>query len=336
MSIFLSPYLSYFYILVQHCSFLPLLNPSSALTPAPTLILTYMNIKSLFIFILFLLFLLFFSQNYINAAGFARRLLELPDMNSERNAESRSKVITLPTLSLHYLRLIATFQININTFDATELRYLTLLLLLTPYLSLPFLTLPYLSLSFLSFLIFPFLTLPFLSLSFLIFPYLFFPYLSLSFLTLPFLIFPYLSFPYLSFPYLSFPFLIFPYLSLPYLSFPYLSLSFLSFLTFLFLTFPFLSFVFSFHHILLPPTHTSPTALLITTSSLSFSYQAQKVLQKSEQQGRNEFPIDYDEMNPFRSVTVLIHFSCRLSECLSLIFFCLNLVVHTFYCQLLS
>ena len=31
-------------------------------------------------------------QNYINAAGFSRRLLELPDMNSERNAESRSKV----------------------------------------------------------------------------------------------------------------------------------------------------------------------------------------------------------------------------------------------------
>lgn len=27
---------------------------------------------------------------------------------------------------------------------------------------------------------------------------------------------------------------------------------------------------------------------------------AQKVLQKSEQQGRNEFTIDYDEMNPFR------------------------------------
>jgi coatomer subunit alpha len=26
---------------------------------------------------------------------------------------------------------------------------------------------------------------------------------------------------------------------------------------------------------------------------------AQKVLQKSEQQGRNEFTIDYDEMNPF-------------------------------------
>ena len=34
------------------------------------------------------------SQNYINAAGFSRRLLELPDMNSERNAESRSKVRT--------------------------------------------------------------------------------------------------------------------------------------------------------------------------------------------------------------------------------------------------
>ena len=28
--------------------------------------------------------------------------------------------------------------------------------------------------------------------------------------------------------------------------------------------------------------------------------QAQKVLQKSEQQGRNEFTIDYDEMNPFK------------------------------------
>ena len=27
---------------------------------------------------------------------------------------------------------------------------------------------------------------------------------------------------------------------------------------------------------------------------------AQKVLQKSEQQGRNEFTIDYDERNPFR------------------------------------
>jgi hypothetical protein len=29
---------------------------------------------------------------------------------------------------------------------------------------------------------------------------------------------------------------------------------------------------------------------------------AQKVLQKSEQQGRNEFAIDYDERNPFRYV----------------------------------
>lgn len=27
---------------------------------------------------------------------------------------------------------------------------------------------------------------------------------------------------------------------------------------------------------------------------------AQKVLQKSEQQGRNDFAIDYDERNPFR------------------------------------
>jgi coatomer protein complex subunit alpha (xenin) len=33
----------------------------------------------------------FKNKNYINAAGFARRLLELPDMSSERNAESRSK-----------------------------------------------------------------------------------------------------------------------------------------------------------------------------------------------------------------------------------------------------
>jgi len=32
---------------------------------------------------------------------------------------------------------------------------------------------------------------------------------------------------------------------------------------------------------------------------------AQKVLQKSEQQGRNEFAVDYDEMNPFRSVLYL-------------------------------
>jgi len=33
----------------------------------------------------------FKNKNYINAASFARRLLELPDMNSERNAESRVK-----------------------------------------------------------------------------------------------------------------------------------------------------------------------------------------------------------------------------------------------------
>jgi hypothetical protein len=31
---------------------------------------------------------------------------------------------------------------------------------------------------------------------------------------------------------------------------------------------------------------------------------AQKVLQKSEQQGRNDFTIDYDEMNPFRYLHV--------------------------------
>jgi len=33
----------------------------------------------------------FKAKNFINAASFARRLLELPDMNSERNADSRSK-----------------------------------------------------------------------------------------------------------------------------------------------------------------------------------------------------------------------------------------------------
>lgn len=33
----------------------------------------------------------FKNKNFINAASFARRLLELPEMNSERNAESRSK-----------------------------------------------------------------------------------------------------------------------------------------------------------------------------------------------------------------------------------------------------
>jgi hypothetical protein len=31
---------------------------------------------------------------------------------------------------------------------------------------------------------------------------------------------------------------------------------------------------------------------------------AQKVLQKSEQQGRNDFTIDYDERNPFRYVAL--------------------------------
>lgn len=33
-------------------------------------------------------------------------------------------------------------------------------------------------------------------------------------------------------------------------------------------------------------------------------FKAQKVLQKSEQHGRNEFSIEYDEMNPFRSVHI--------------------------------
>lgn len=37
------------------------------------------------------LFVILFLQNYINAASFARRLLELPEMGSEKNADSRSK-----------------------------------------------------------------------------------------------------------------------------------------------------------------------------------------------------------------------------------------------------
>lgn len=185
------------------CSFFPLLNPLSAPSHIPTLTLTYINIKSFFYFFFFFSF----SQNYINAAGFARRLLELPDMNSERNAESRSKVIMSLTLSLHLSRLVVNIQIYVYFFDATELRYFKLLLLTTS--------------------------------------------------------------------------------------------SFLSFLC--------RCLTFTFHCIPLPPTLylTSHhfTSLLIATSSLSFFYQAQKVLQKSEQQGRNEFTIDYDEMNPFRSVT---------------------------------
>jgi len=37
----------------------------------------------------------FKHKNYITAAGFARRLLELPDMSSERNADLRMKVRSL-------------------------------------------------------------------------------------------------------------------------------------------------------------------------------------------------------------------------------------------------
>jgi hypothetical protein len=52
-------------------------------------------------------------QNYINAASFSRRLLELPDMNSERNAESRSKVRPLfydILFAWLYWRLISTLR----------------------------------------------------------------------------------------------------------------------------------------------------------------------------------------------------------------------------------
>ena len=38
---------------------------------------------------------------------------------------------------------------------------------------------------------------------------------------------------------------------------------------------------------------------------------AQKVLQKSEKEGRNEFTIDYDEMNPFK---YFVFFSSLYSE----------------------
>jgi coatomer protein complex subunit alpha (xenin) len=37
------------------------------------------------------MFTAFKAKNYINAAGFARRLLELPDVNSERHADTRTK-----------------------------------------------------------------------------------------------------------------------------------------------------------------------------------------------------------------------------------------------------
>ena len=33
----------------------------------------------------------FKAKNFINAAGFAKRLLELPDVNSERHADTRTK-----------------------------------------------------------------------------------------------------------------------------------------------------------------------------------------------------------------------------------------------------
>ena len=48
---------------------------------------------------------------------------------------------------------------------------------------------------------------------------------------------------------------------------------------------------------------------------------AQKVLQKSEQQGRNEYTIDYDERNPFRYVDIA--YFCFSFKYLFTIGFCL-------------
>lgn len=50
-----------------------------------------MLIQSLWIMLIHSILISLFPQNFINAASFARRLLELPDMNSEKNADSRSK-----------------------------------------------------------------------------------------------------------------------------------------------------------------------------------------------------------------------------------------------------
>jgi hypothetical protein len=73
----------------------------------------------------------------------------------------------------------------------------------------------------------------------------------------------------------------------------------------LFLPYHLLSFISSL---------SSPYSSPVSSSSLPLPFypsvpflQAQKVLQKSEQQGRNEFVIDYDEMNPFRHVPYLLH-----------------------------
>lgn len=154
--------------------------------------------SSLFIYLSNISLLHSYPQNYINAAGFARRLLELPDMNSERNAESRSKVhyLLVPSCSNNY------FLIGQGTCCCSSPSDITILFSRVP-------------LSFISFLSL-FQVTPF--------PLFQSPIYQLIFTCLVF-----------------------------YLTPPFFSRS-----------------------------------------------QAQKVLQKSEQQGRNEITIDYDEMNPFR------------------------------------
>jgi hypothetical protein len=42
---------------------------------------------------------------------------------------------------------------------------------------------------------------------------------------------------------------------------------------------------------------------------------AQKVLQKSEQQGRNEYQIAYDEKNPFRFYFIFINLISEIPNC---------------------
>lgn len=58
----------------------------------------------------------FKGKNYITAASFAQRLLELPDLSSERHADLRTKVLRVCTWSMCSLRplccVLCTRQCN--------------------------------------------------------------------------------------------------------------------------------------------------------------------------------------------------------------------------------
>lgn len=94
------------------------------------------------------------------------------------------------------------------------------------------------------------------------------------------------------------------YMQISIRTFIYLPLFFLNYLPCLSPIFVFNLFI-STHVIILIKhvmTHFSHSSLRILFLFCLYitKLQAQKVLQKSEQQGRNEFTIDYDEMNPFK------------------------------------